>query len=264
MVYLYFFCIFNTVRIQLFRLVLLAVIFMSHSTFAFKQFVIQQDKCAMKVGTDAVLLGAWVNASQSKNILDIGTGTGVIAIMLAQKSNAVIDAVDIDESAYKQALENVSTCPWKERISVHHTPFQHFSIETQKKYDLIVSNPPYFVDSTKTPEESRTYARHTDMLEFEELLEGVMQLLTDDGKFYVILPAKEGEFFRDIAEMRELYLTKLMRVKPRLDKQEKRYLMKFEKERKSFSETSITIEYQEHHSYTDEYRELTKDYYLAF
>src|ERR1017187_8250144 len=115
---------------------------MSNTTFAFKQFTIKQDKCAMKVGTDAVLLGAWVNSVNSKNILDIGTGTGVIAIMLAQKSDANIDAIDIDEKAVQQALQNVNSCPWKERINVHHTAFQNFSANQQKKYDLIVSNPP--------------------------------------------------------------------------------------------------------------------------
>jgi tRNA1Val (adenine37-N6)-methyltransferase len=218
----------------------------------------------MKVGTDAVLLGAWVNASSSQNILDIGTGTGVIAIMLAQKSTATIDALDIDVNAVEQATENVNTCPWKSRINLHLTSFQDFSDNQQKKYDLIVSNPPYFVDSTKTPEESRTYARHTDMLEFEELLDGVLRLLTDEGQFYLILPSKEGELFRDIAEAKDLYLTKLVRVKARQDKPEKRYLMRFEKKRKSFSETSLIIEDHERHSYTDEYKELTKDYYLAF
>ena len=218
----------------------------------------------MKVGTDAVLLGAWVNASNSQKILDIGTGTGVIAIMLAQKSTATIDAVDIDVNAYQQAVENVGACPWKDRIKLHHTSFQNFSDTQEIKYDLIVSNPPYFVDSTKTPEESRTYARHTDMLEFEELLQGVLQLLAEDGLFYLILPSKEGELFRDIAEANDLYLTKLMRVKARLDKPEKRYLMRFEKKRKSFSEVSLIIEDHERHYYTDEYKELTKDYYLAF
>lgn len=237
---------------------------MAHSTFAFKQFVIHQDKCAMKVGTDAVLLGAWIDASTAINILDIGTGTGVIAIMLAQKSTAQIDAIDIDKNAYQQALENVNTCPWKNRIKVLHILLQEYANTVQKKYDFIVSNPPYFIDSTKTPEESRTLARHTDMLEFDELLEGVLQLLTDEGKFYVILPSKEGEFFRDIAEQRELYLTKLARIKARKDKPEKRYLMKFERHPKSFSESSLVIEHEGHHSYTDEYKELTKDYYLAF
>lgn len=218
----------------------------------------------MKVGTDAVLLGAWVNPNLTKNILDIGTGTGIIAIMLAQKSTATIDAIDIDETACQQALENVNACKWKDRINIHSIAFQFFSREYKTSYDLIVSNPPYFVHSTKTPEDSRTFARHTDMLEFDELLDGVLQLLNPDGKFCLILPSKEGEVFRDIAESKGLYLNKLMRVRTRLDKPEKRYLMRFERTRKSFSEDSLIIEEQERHSYTDEYKELTKDYYLAF
>ncbi len=237
---------------------------MSNSTFAFKQFTINQDKCAMKVGTDAVLLGAWVDASQSTAILDIGTGTGVIAIMLAQKSTAKIDAIDIDQDACEQARENVLSCPWKDRIHIHPIAFQFFSQEQKTKYDLIVSNPPYFVNSSKTPEHSRTFARHTDMLEFDELLDGVLSLLSPDGKFYVILPSKEGEFFRDLAQLRGLFLNKLMRVRTRLDKQEKRYIMRFERARKHFSEESLTIENPERHSYTEEYKNLTKDYYLAF
>jgi tRNA1Val (adenine37-N6)-methyltransferase len=237
---------------------------MPQSTFAFKQFVIKQDKCAMKVGTDAVLLGAWVNPGQTKNILDIGTGTGILAIMLAQKSTAMIDAIDIDEMACRQAAENVEACKWKDRINIHSIAFQFFSHEQKTAYDLIVSNPPYFVHCTKTPEDSRTFARHTDMLEFDELLDGVLQLLEPNGRFCVILPSKEGEVFRDIAESKGLFLNKLLRVRSRLDKPEKRYLMRFERTRKSFSEDSLIIEEDERHSYSDAYKELTKDYYLAF
>ena len=114
----------------------------------------------MKVGTDAVLIGSWVNASNSKTILDIGTGTGIIALMLAQKSGARIDAIDIDNNAFEQAQENVNNCNWKERITVHHVSLQQFVADSTQKYDLIVSNPPYFVDSSKAIEESRTNARH--------------------------------------------------------------------------------------------------------
>ena len=122
---------------------------MSNQTFVFKQFKIVQDKCAMKVGTDAVLLGSWVNASNAKTILDIGTGTGIISLMLAQKSGARIDAIDIDTNAFIQASENVNDCAWKDRIDVHHISLQQFTKESDHKYDLIVSNPPYFVDSSK-------------------------------------------------------------------------------------------------------------------
>lgn len=237
---------------------------MSNQTFAFKQFKIVQDKCAMKVGTDAVLLGSWVNASNAKTILDIGTGTGIIALMLAQKSPARIDAIDIDLNAFIQATENVNDCSWKDRIEVHHISLQQFAKESDHKYDLIVSNPPYFVDSSKASEESRTNARHTDQLPFKDLLDGVLKLLSPTGKFYVILPTKESELFKEDAEKHKLFLTKVTKVITRTDKPEKRLLMRFEFIQRAFSEDSITIEKDERHSYTDEYKELTKDYYLAF
>lgn len=236
---------------------------MNH-TFAFKQFTVKQDKCAMKVGTDAVLIGAWANVSESKNILDVGTGTGVIALMLAQRSLVPIDAIDIDEAACEQAKENILGSPWKERIKVHHQSLQNFSKQTDKKYDLIVSNPPYFVDSSKSHGEARTLARHTDVLPYKELLDGVLELLSPSGKFCVVFPLKEGELFRDMAQEKKLYLTKLTRVHTRADKSEKRLLMQYEFKGKTFSENHLTIEQDADHHYTDEYKELTKDYYLNF
>ncbi len=218
----------------------------------------------MKVGTDAVLLGSWVNPSNAKSILDIGTGTGIIALMLAQRSGARIDAIDIDSNAFIQATENVNVCKWKDRIQVHHTSLQQFAATEIHKYDLIVSNPPYFIDSSKAFEESRTNARHTDHLPFDDLLKGVLQLLNSTGKFYIILPIKEGEFFREMAENNKLYLTKLTRVFTRSDKPEKRLLMRFEFTKRMLSEDSIVIEEDERHSYTPAYRALLKDYYMAF
>jgi tRNA1Val (adenine37-N6)-methyltransferase len=237
---------------------------MSSQEFVFKQFKILQDKCAMKVGTDAVLLGSWVNSTDSKKILDIGTGTGIIALMLAQKSSATIDAIDIDASACMQALQNANNCKWNDRIHIHHISLQQFAGSTHHKYDLIVSNPPYFVDSSKALEESRTNARHTDQLPFDDLLNGVLRLLSTDGKFYVILPTKESLVFRDMAEKQHLFLTKLTRVITRTDKPEKRLLMKFEFTQNELKEDSIIIEKESRHCYTDEYTELTKDYYLGF
>ncbi len=236
---------------------------MSSQEFVFKQFKILQDKCAMKVGTDAVLLGSWVNTSNAKTILDIGTGTGIIALMLAQKSDATIDAIDIDKNAFVQASENIAGCKWKERIQIHHISLQQYSTDSPK-YDLIVSNPPYFVDSSKASEESRTNARHTDQLPFSDLLNGVLNLLNPTGSFYVILPTKESLVFRDMAEEQNLFLTKLTRVITLADRPEKRLLMQFEFTKKALEENFITIEKDERHSYTDEYKELTKDYYLAF
>ncbi len=237
---------------------------MSSIEFVFKQFTILQDKCAMKVGTDAVLLGSWVNASTANKILDIGTGTGIIALMLAQKSTGSVDAIDLDENAFKQAMQNVSNSRWKNRINIHHVSLQQYSLSNSLEYDLIVSNPPYFVDSSKASEESRTNARHTDQLPFDDLLSGVLDLLSDDGKFYVILPTKESQVFCDMAEKKNLFLTRLTRVITRTDKPEKRLLMKFEFTKREVQEDSIIIEKEGRHCYTDEYIELTKDYYLGF
>ncbi len=237
---------------------------MPQEQFEFKQFKINQDKCAMKVGTDAVLLGSWVDADKSKLILDVGTGTGIIALMLAQKSDAQIHAIDIDEAAYLQALENVNKCPWKNRITVFHQAFQDFALAHQTAYDLIISNPPYFIDSSKANAESRTAARHTDSLAFEDLLTGVVKLLAKNGKFCVILPSKEAEIFRDLAKEKKLHVDKILRIKTRADKSEKRLLMQFEFNPTTFSESTLIIEQEERHQYTDEYKQLTKDYYLAF
>ena len=218
----------------------------------------------MKVGTDAVLIGAWTSIVDSKRILDIGTGTGIIALMLAQRTSVAIDAIDVDEAACIQAKENVTASPWPQKIKIHHQSLQNFSRQSTHKYDLIVSNPPYFVASSKSPEEARTLARHAEMLPYNELLEGVLKLLDSSGKFCVVFPSKEGELFRDLAQEKKLFLTKLTRVHTRTDKSEKRLLMQFELKRKTFSENHITIEQDNDHNYTEEYQQLTKEYYLNF
>ena len=218
----------------------------------------------MKVGTDAVLLGCWVNAEKAQHILDIGTGTGIIALMLAQKSSASIDAIDIDANACLQASENKNACKWKDRIEIRHSALQNFSKDSTKKYDVIVSNPPYFIDSSKALGIERTTARHTDQLPFEELIDGVVNLLSKNGKFCLILPFKESETFIEIANEKKLFLTKLMRVKTTETKVPKRMLMQFELSRKTFSENYIIIEKKERHSFTEEYIEFTKEYYLGF
>lgn len=238
---------------------------MPNSFFAFKQFIIRQDKCAMKVSTDAVLLGAWITPNGSKNILDIGTGTGVIALMLAQKSQAQIDAIDIDENAVAQAKQNFKESVFKNTFSISQVSFQEFAKHSSTKYDLIVTNPPYFEQSLKSTDEQRSLARHADVLPFEDLLEGVLKLLNDKGKFCLILPTLEAVKFRSLAEKKGLFLSKLLRVKSRTDKDiEKRHLMQFEIKPTEFSENTLSIEHEVRHTYTTEYKELTKDYYINF
>lgn len=238
---------------------------MSNDSFEFKKFKIRQDKCAMRVSTDAVLLGAWVIPNGSTHILDIGTGTGVIALMLAQKSNASILAVDIDKESTEQARLNVAESAFKDMVTVIHSSFQELVKTSDLKFNLIVTNPPYFIDSLKSTNDTRTTARHTDSLSFEDLLNGVKKLLHEKGKFCLILPKNEATLFRQMAESKGLYLSKLLRVRTRAEKDsEKRHLMQFEFKESEFSESTLVIEKDSHRNYTDEYKDLTKDYYLNF
>ncbi|MEP7169648.1 MAG: methyltransferase [Bacteroidota bacterium] len=229
--------------------------------FHFKQFTINQHRCAMKVGTDGVLLGAWIKINGAERILDIGTGTGLIALMLAQKSNAVIDAIDIDKNAFDQAKKNVADSKWNERIHVFHASLQEFSESSKDKYDLIVSNPPFFEGTYKAGTEARNIARHTDeTLSFDDLIRGVKKLLQHEGRFCVILPFKEGTDFIEKSQANELHIQKLTRVKTKSEKQEKRLMIEFGFQKTNPVEDDIVIQ-EEDLSFTKEYIELTKDYY---
>jgi tRNA1Val (adenine37-N6)-methyltransferase len=243
-------CIFNTE-------------FMPATTFQFKQFYVNHDQCAMKVGTDGVLLGSWVIISREKKILDIGTGTGLIALMMAQRSPATIDAIDIDVDAFQQAKINVSHSPWGSRINVHLCSLQYFSLNPQNKYDLIVSNPPYFLDAAKSVTLARNVARHTDeTLSFDDLISGVVQMLAPSGRFCLILPCKEGNVFFQKAFMNGLYCNHITRVKTKKEKTEKRLLMEFSFRQTPIIDDLLIIQKDELH-FTEEYIDLTKDYYLA-
>ncbi len=163
------------------------------SKFKFKQFSIEQDRCAMKIGTDGVLLGAWTPIDNNPfTILDIGTGTGIIALMLAQRSNAQqIDAFEIDEEAYEQAVDNFENSPWSDRLFCYHAGLDEFIEEPEEEYDLIVSNPPFYTEDYKSDNEQRDLARFTDSMPFEDLIEAADLLLSENGIFSVIIPYKE-------------------------------------------------------------------------
>jgi tRNA1Val (adenine37-N6)-methyltransferase len=237
---------------------------MPNDYFRFKQFTIYQDKCAMKVGTDGVLLGSWADCKNAKSILDIGTGTGLIALMLAQRSNVKIDAVEIDEEASSQAKENVAKSDWKDSIQILNLPFQEFCKSTNAKYDLIVSNPPYFQNSLFAPDKKRTDARHNSNLELEELLDGAIKLLNDNGVFSLILPYVEGTMFILKASEKNLFCTCQTKVLPRPNREPKRLLLEFMKIKKPLVEQEIIIELNKRHEYSDAYKNLTKEFYLAF
>lgn len=229
--------------------------------FTFKQFAVEQDDVAMKVGTDGVLLGAWVDCDGDERILDIGTGTGVIALMLAQRnSEAAIHAVEIDEIATKRARSNFDNSPWAERLTVTQTAVQEF--QPCEKFDLIVSNPPYFIDSLQCPDAKRTTARHTQDLTFEELDRAVCHLLADGGRFALILPTTEFDRYLAITK---LHLVRRCDVYPKIGAAVKRVMAEFARcEIGDVKCENITIEQGARGEYTAEYRSLTKDFYLKF
>jgi len=236
---------------------------MPNPWFQFKQFTVWHNRCAMKVGTDGVLLGAWVNAENSDNILDIGTGTGLIALMLAQKSSAQIVSVEIDDDAVEQARENLSTSKWSDRMRVYHCSFQDFISFSDLKYDLIITNPPFFENSLKPPDKKRNFARHSDTLPASELLSGVNHFLSDKGNFYIILPYVQAQVFIVDAALCHLYCVSKLNCKPASNKKVNRVLMQFSRKRSKIKETEIVIR-DNNNEYTKQYRELTKDYYLGF
>lgn len=217
----------------------------------------------MKVGTDGVMLGAWVNVENAKTILDIGTGTGLIALMIAQRSKAQIDAVEIDELSAQQAKENVSNSPWGSRVNIYNQSFQQLAGETSTKYDLIVSNPPYFIKSLKSDEAARTIARHNELLPHSDLLTGVSKLLANNGRFAGIFPYVEGNVFVALASTDGLYCSKRVSVYGKSAGPIKRLMLEFSRERIPVDESTITVRGIDG-EFTAEYIQLTKDYYLAF
>lgn len=234
--------------------------------FRFKEFIVRQDKTAMKVGTDGVLLGAWCSLeSKPETILDIGSGTGLISLMMAQRSFAeVIDAVEIDEQAYEQTVENFEESDWGDRLFCYHSSFQEFAAEMKEEeetYDLIISNPPFYQNAYETADESRNKARFTFSLSFENLLEGVSSILSEDGFFSTIIPYTEEEQFIQIAKDNRLNLSRICRVKGNPKSKIKRSLLEFSFQNKEIQETKLVLEHGRH-EYTTEYQYLTKDFYL--
>jgi len=216
----------------------------------------------MKVGIDGVLLGSWAGVDNVRSILDIGTGTGLIALMLAQRSNAKITVIDVNKNAILQAVENVEKSPWNNRITVLENSIQEFSLQATLRYDLIVSNPPYFVNSLKTPDESRTTARHTDTLTHEDLIVCAMKLLSSDGKICLILPVEEGLKCSEFAESKGLFCTQKVTVFPKPEANPKRLLLEFGWQKVHCVETELIIEADVRHQYSPEFSALAKDFYL--
>ena len=231
--------------------------------FQFKQFKVHQDQAAMKVGTDGVLLGAWTQINDNANsILDIGSGTGLISLMMAQRSYVEnIDAVELNEEAYIQTVENFEQSDWGDRLFCYHASFQEFTNEIDEKYDLIISNPPFYTSTYKELSEDRAMARHSESLTYKELLKGTSKLLSTQGSCAFIIPHDAEVNFIDVAEKYKLYPIKITRVRGTESSLIKRSLLQF-----SFYEAPIEIDELvieiERHKYTQEYIELVQDFYL--
>ena len=220
----------------------------------------------MKIGTDGVLLGAWCSLKHNTNkILDIGSGTGVISLMLAQRSNnTIIDAVEIENNAYEQSVENFERSDWADRLFCFHSTFQNFANEMNEDgetYDLIISNPPFYTDNQKINNKARYKARSTYFLPFEELIYWVSKILSNQGEFTTIIPFKEEVKFIGISKQNKLFLNKICRVKGNNNSEIKRSLLTFSFYKKQLEENNLTIE-TSRHLYTDEYINLTKDFYI--
>ncbi|RKR14439.1 tRNA1Val (adenine37-N6)-methyltransferase [Maribacter vaceletii] len=238
--------------------------------FTFKQFTIEQDRCAMKIGTDGVLLGAWTAINNSTySILDIGSGTGIIALILAQRSVAEnIEAIELDGDAFEQCTENFENSPWGDRLFCFHAGFDEFVDEYTEEepdeselYNLIVSNPPFYSEEVTSGNSARDTARQNTSLPFDELVEGASKLLTKNGSFSTIIPFKEEESFILLASKFDLFPKRITRVKGNASSEIKRSLLEFTFTKTKTLVDELVIE-KERHQYTNEYKELTKDFYL--
>jgi tRNA1Val (adenine37-N6)-methyltransferase len=233
--------------------------------FHFKKFSIDDSNAAMKVGTDAVLLGAWVKCENETRILDIGTGSGILALMMAQRNTAVpIDAVETDNDAAELAKRNFLLSPWAAQISIYNETIQEFTLHTKSRYSLIVCNPPFFTGSLKTPGKARNLARHNDSLPVTELLDLTSRLLSDNGKAAFIIPYDAYENWEQEAEKRNLFPHRATIVKSSPTHKPHRVMITFTSIKQTETNESGLNIYQSEKKYSFDYQTLTKDFYLNF
>ena len=241
---------------------------MSNKWFQFKQFLITQDRSALKVGTDGVLLGAWCGndirvsyGPQTQKILDVGTGTGLIALMLAQRTNARVTAIEINEDACTDASNNFRQSPWKDQLELYLMDFNEYSRIETGKFDLIVSNPPYFKQSLKSADYAVSLARHDVTLSFEQLIDGAKNLLNAEGRLAVILPYETFDDFRETARLAGFYLARKTSVIPKVGRAPKRVLLEFSV-RQVYPQTDELVILMEDGRYSDQFSKLTGEFYL--
>lgn len=229
------------------------------SVFRFKQFSVKQEQSAMKVGTDAMLLGALVESNSPKQILDIGSGTGVISLMLAQRfSEAKILAIEIDLASYMEALENFQNSNWMHRLSAHHSDFLEFNSDQQ--FDCIVSNPPYFQTRLENNDVRKSQARHESALPMKQMISNVSKILNQQGSFWVIVPSEVAVIWQEASMTERLYLNSNISIRGKEGGAVKRQILQFNKFSSELNESELTIRHLEG-SYTRAYIELTKEFH---
>ena len=235
---------------------------MSNSWFQFKQFLITQENTALKVGTDGVLLGAWCGVTGTKRILDVGTGTGVIALMLAQRSDAEVMAIEINDDACMDARLNFQNSRWSKRLVLSSGDFNKFQESQTFSFDLVVCNPPFFKKSLKSVDPASSAARHDVSLTFEQLITGARKLLTDQGRLAVILPVEALDDFRETARLTGFYLSRKTTIIPKVGKAPKRVMLEFSVTA-TYPETNELVILLESQTYSEKFIELTKEFYLS-
>lgn len=233
------------------------------SAFRFKQFQIEHQQ-SFKVGTDGVLLGAWANIEKDKNILEIGSGSGVISIMLAQRNySAKITGIEIDPQSVTESKSNILQCPWHERIKVIKTDLQHFM--TEQKFDHIITNPPFFSNSTKSKNKRKNETRHTETLSFDDIISFGQHYLQKNGTLSIILPKEEGTFFISQAIKKNFTLNRVTSVRSKINKPIERLLIEFiylSTENRTIKEETLVIQNEQRNDYTEDYIKLTEAFYL--
>ena len=234
-----------------------------YKPFEFKKFKIHQNNAAMKIGTDSILLGSWADLSDKKKGIDIGSGTGIISIMLCQRNEILeIDSIEVSEKAVLDAKKNIKNCKWNERINLIHKDLRLFS--TENKYDLIISNPPYFQKSLKPKDLDRLKARHEVSLNYKDVLNFSEKHLLKNGTINLILPIDQKQELIEYAEKFGLSVNKECIVFPKPNKNPHRLLIELSKTKKTFESQSLTIENDGRHNYTDNYKKLTREFYAIF
>jgi tRNA1Val (adenine37-N6)-methyltransferase len=233
-----------------------------NSWFQFKQFIIHQDQSAMKVGTDGVLLGAWANCSDARNILDIGSGTGLLALMCAQRSHAQVIGIEIDAAAAKQANNNAEGSIFRDRIKIVHQDLLKFIDENKQLFDYIICNPPYFELTSTQAKENRKLARQQLSLNYENLIESCFKLISNSGRCGIIFPFAHEDKICQLIQNIGFYVVRKTIVYPAPEKLPKRILLEFSKTKSEIVANHLMLESGKRHDYSNDFKALTKDFYL--